>query len=146
MKITGACHCGHIRFEAEVDPGTSSICHCTDCQVLSGTAYRTAVFTLKGTFCMLGAAPKIYVKTADNGNRRQQSFCPECGTPIYSTATGDDPKVLAIRLGTINERSALAPQSQIWCRSRLAWVDDLTAIPGTDTQAGFGASGERTAF
>ena len=31
MKVDGACHCGSIRYEAEVDPAKVIICHCTDC-------------------------------------------------------------------------------------------------------------------
>ena len=42
MKIHGECHCGEVRYEAEIDPGLVSICHCTDCQILTGTAYRVA--------------------------------------------------------------------------------------------------------
>jgi hypothetical protein len=38
MKIDGRCHCGEITFEAEVDPDALNICHCTDCQTLSGSA------------------------------------------------------------------------------------------------------------
>ena len=41
MKISGRCHCGAVRFEAEVDPAEVLICHCTDCQTLSGSAFRT---------------------------------------------------------------------------------------------------------
>ena len=40
MKIDGHCHCGQITFEAEVDPMTLTICHCTDCQTLTGSAFR----------------------------------------------------------------------------------------------------------
>jgi hypothetical protein len=40
MKIDGHCHCGEITFEAEVDPDALNICHCTDCQTLSGSAFR----------------------------------------------------------------------------------------------------------
>ena len=43
MKIDGSCHCGRIRYEAEVDPAKVVICHCTDCQTLSGSAFRTVV-------------------------------------------------------------------------------------------------------
>jgi hypothetical protein len=32
MQLTGGCHCGHITYEAEVDPETVRVCHCTDCQ------------------------------------------------------------------------------------------------------------------
>ena len=40
MKVDGACHCGRITFEAEIDPERVRICHCSDCQVLSGSAFR----------------------------------------------------------------------------------------------------------
>ena len=32
MRIDGGCHCGHITYEAEINPDDVIICHCTDCQ------------------------------------------------------------------------------------------------------------------
>jgi hypothetical protein len=43
LKIDGGCHCGLITYEAEVDPEHVEICHCTDCQSLSGSAFRVFV-------------------------------------------------------------------------------------------------------
>ena len=86
MKVSGRCHCGQISFEAEIDPTQVRICHCTDCQTLTGTAFRTTVPSLPGTFVLMSGTPKIYIKTAESGNKRAHAFCPECGTPIYSTA------------------------------------------------------------
>ncbi len=40
MKIEGTRHCGYVTFAAEIDPSTAAICHCTDCQTLSGSAFR----------------------------------------------------------------------------------------------------------
>ena len=88
MKIDGGCHCGKIRYEDEVDPGKVLICHCTDCQTLSGSAFRTVVPSNEGSFRLLSGTPRVYVKTAESGRRRVQTFCADCGTPIYS-ATGD---------------------------------------------------------
>ena len=51
-------------------------------------------------FKLLSGELKIYVKTSESGNRRPQSFCPECGTPIHATSVGVGSKVYAIRLGT----------------------------------------------
>ncbi len=59
MKVDGHCHCGSIVYEAEVDPEQVVICHCTDCQSLSGTAFRTAVPTKPNTFRLLSGAPKL---------------------------------------------------------------------------------------
>ena len=81
MKVTGGCHCGQITYEAEVDPATVRACHCTDCQKLTGTAFRTNISSLPGTFRLKTGTPKIYVKTAESGNKRAHGFCAECGTP-----------------------------------------------------------------
>ena len=43
MKVRGRCHCGEITYEAEVKPGTVNVCHCRDCQMLSGTAFRAGI-------------------------------------------------------------------------------------------------------
>ena len=92
MKIDGGCHCGRVTYEAEIDPDKTAICHCTDCQTLSGSAFRTVVFTRVGTFKLRSGELKIYVKTGESGSKRPQAFCPECGTPIYSTPLRMIPK------------------------------------------------------
>lgn len=89
MKIDGGCHCGNITYTAEIDPMNVGICHCTDCQTLSGSAFRTRVRAAKGAFNIITGQPKIYVKTAESGAKRAQAFCPECGTPIFSAAASD---------------------------------------------------------
>jgi hypothetical protein len=59
MKVEGSCHCGHVTFTAEIDPETASICHCMDCQTLSGSAFRTTVRTRPGTFELRSGAPTL---------------------------------------------------------------------------------------
>ncbi|MDH3444374.1 MAG: GFA family protein [Deltaproteobacteria bacterium] len=126
MKIDGGCHCGNITYTAEIDPEKVGICHCTDCQTLSGSAFRVSVPATKEAFHLNGT-PKIYVKTAESGAKRAQGFCPECGTAIYATAARD-PQVFNIRVGTTRQRAELKPRTQGWCRSARDWVMDLQSI------------------
>lgn len=129
MKIDGRCHCGYLTYEAEVDPEKVMICNCTDCQSLSGSAYRTVAFTRPGTFRFLSGEPRVYVKTGDSGARRPQAFCPTCGSPIYSTSMDEGPKVHSIRVGTIRQRASLTPKFQVWCRSAQSWTGDIAGLP-----------------
>ena len=129
MKIDGACHCGYITYKAELDPKNAGICHCTDCQTMSGSAFRTIAFTREGSFELLSGELKIYVKTSESGNERPQSFCPKCGTPIYSTSTDAGPKVRSLRAGTIRQRGELVPQFQVWNRSEQDWISGIASIP-----------------
>ena len=50
MKIDGACHCGYITIEAEADPDKTTICHCTHCQVSTGSAFRVSIPVPGATF------------------------------------------------------------------------------------------------
>jgi hypothetical protein len=124
MKVDGRCHCGQIRYEAQIDPATVSVCHCTDCQTLTGTAYRVSVPASAPNLAFLSGTPKIYVKTAESGNRRAQGFCADCGTPLYS-ADAQDPQVYFLRVGTLSQRTDLPPTRQIWCQSALPWASDI---------------------
>jgi hypothetical protein len=97
MKIDGRCHCGHVSYEAEIDPDRVSICHCTDCQTLTGSAYRVTVLTARDSLRLTGASPKVYVKTGDNGRKRLQYFCPQCDSPLFTTDEGADADEWGIR-------------------------------------------------
>jgi hypothetical protein len=141
MKIDGGCHCGFITYEAEVDPGQVAICHCTDCQTLSGSAFRTVAFTRDGSFKLLSGRLKIYVKTSESGAQREQNFCPECGTSICSAPVGDRSKTYIVRVGTVRQRDQLVPKMQLWCRSSQQWIGDIGAIPTADTQPSFDKKG-----
>jgi hypothetical protein len=132
MHIDGGCHCGNISYEADIDPEQVIMCHCTDCQALSGTAFRTVVFVSESKFNLRKGTLKIYVKTADSGNKREQSFCTECGTQIYSTSVEGEDRLLGLRVGTARQRAQLRPKKQYWCRSALDWVADLGAIEKVD--------------
>jgi hypothetical protein len=123
MKIDGACHCGHIRIEGDADPDTTTICHCTDCQAGSGSAFRVSVPVPGATFKMTGE-PTTYLKTtSDTGNPRLQAFCPRCGSPIYSTSPGEgtQPSYM-VRVGILRQRAAFVPKQQIWFRSAMPWA------------------------
>ena len=135
MHIEGACHCGEITFRAEVDPNQVIICHCSDCQVLTGSPYRSLVPALEGTFKLTSGSPKNYLRIADYGVERAQTFCPECGTPIYGAPANDvELKCVGIRVGSIKQKHQLTPNKQIWCRSALNWVQDLSDLPKSDGQ------------
>ena len=134
MKIDGKCHCGAVTYEADIDPAKVLICHCTDCQTMSGTAFRTLVLSEPGRFRLLSGSLTSYVKKADSGSNRRLTFCPVCGSPIYSTAEGPGEHVFAIRLGTVRQRDKLAPSKQIWSRSRQQWLHELGTMEAVENQ------------
>ena len=131
MKIDGACHCGAIRYEAEVNPDYVVLCHCTDCQTMSGAPYRVNVPVLPAKFVLRGE-PKRYVKIASSGAAVVTTFCDTCGTPIYSCRR-DDPQVLFLRLGSARQRAELPPRRQGFCDFAMPWAWDVGGVPKVDT-------------
>ena len=134
MKIDGACLCGHISYEAVIDPERVGICHCTDCQINSGTAYGVVAIADADRFTLLTGTLKVYEKIADSGTVRALSFCPECGTRVHATTVGEGSQFMGIRVGTIRQRAELRPQIQVWCRSALDWTCDLSDLPRFEAQ------------
>ena len=134
MNIDGGCHCGLIRCEARIEPDAVAVCHCTDCQMLSGTAFRVVVPAPAVGFRLTAGQPQTYVKTAESGKRRVQAFRPECGTPIYATSPTDRTSY-SLRVGTIRQRAELAPRVQNWMRSAQPWVSGIGVIRQNFLQA-----------
>ena len=135
MKIDGACTCGNITIEGEADPAAVSICHCTDCQTATGTAFRVSI-PVSGATLKVTGQPTVYIKTtADSGNPRVQAFCPKCGSPLYSTTPGEGQQAMYIvRVGILKQRDQLEPKRQIWWRSARPWVTGLEGIRKIEKQ------------
>jgi hypothetical protein len=133
MRIDGQCHCGRVTYEAEIDPAKISICHCTDCQQLTGSPYRVTVICDAEDVLLTGAPPKLYGKTGDNSRTRVQHFCDECGSPLFTSGDGG-PDDWGIRWGSIRQRAELKPARQIWCRSAMPWIHGLDGLPGLATE------------
>ena len=132
MHVDGHCYCGKIRFAAEADPATALICHCTDCQELTGSAYRAVV--MAKNLNILSGTPKVWIKTAESGRQRAHAFCADCGSPIYSGAIDGSLETVSLRIGTLDQRRDLEPQKQIWAQSSLPWALDLLGLEWHERQ------------
>ena len=121
MQITGSCLCEGIKWEAEIDPSLVGVCHCTDCQILGGSAFQFAARVERAHFHLLSGDLKTYVKTAESGNPRAMSFCSTCATMIHGGNT-DGTGLLSLRLGGCHQKHQLTPQFQIWCQSSMEWT------------------------
>jgi hypothetical protein len=134
MTVQGRCHCGEITYEADVEPGTVNVCHCRDCQMLTGSAFRANIAAPADRFRLLTGKPREYVKVADSGARRVHAFCAICGSPVYSCAP-ENPQMYSLRLGALSERDALGrPARQIWTKRRLSWMPKLDGVPEIEGQ------------
>jgi len=62
-----------------------------------------------------------YESAADSGNMMQRTFCPACGTPMFSESAGR-PNLIVVRAGTLDDPSIAKPEMIIWTSSAPAWA------------------------
>lgn len=134
MKVDGACLCGYVHYEADVDPRRAALCHCTDCQINSGSAMAWGVAVIDDRFELTRGTLKTFVKTAESGKRRVLGFCPECGTRILGRPVEGEQGTISLRVGSVRQRAELRPRAHIWARSAQPWLDELPGLPKIDKQ------------
>ena len=127
MKVDGACHCGAVRLEGDVDPTQVVICHCTDCQTMSGAPYRVHAPAAIATFAVEGE-PTRYVKVGSSGAEIVTAFCGVCGASLFSHRR-DEPRYVALRVGALRQKAQLAPKRQGFCSSAMDWAWDIRGVP-----------------
>ena len=132
MRRTGGCACGAIRYVFEGEPLFVHACHCTDCQRLSGTAFGITMLVEARDFRVVSGEPGEAALTGGSGAAKQSFFCPQCGGWLFGR-TELRPGVLAIRPGTLDDKTGIVPQANIWTRSKLAWLALPTDVPQFET-------------
>ena len=136
MKVDGACLCGQVQYEAEVDLNRVAFCHCTDCQINSGCPMSWLVVAKENTFRLTSGKLTTYIKTAESGTKRALEFCAECGTRILAKPVDGGPGHVTLRAGAIRQRDQLTPRAHVWARSAQSWVYDLSKLPTFDKVPG----------
>ena len=119
--LTGGCLCGAVRYTVRQTMRFQSyVCHCTDCQTRSGSAFGIQLSVLTGDLEVSGALLK--------GEHVQPSgavagiyACEKCLTRIY-TDNDRRPGIANLRAGTLDNSQALAPATHLWVSSKLPWV------------------------
>ena len=119
-QIEGGCLCGKVRYSADVEPAFVGVCHCTDCQKSSGSAFSTVVAVPAPAVHVTGTL-KTFTKTGDSGKQIHRRFCPECGSGIVEEADAM-PNIAMINAGSLDDPKWVKPLSEIYCDSAQPWV------------------------
>ena len=121
MKIEGGCLCGKVRYSAEAEPAFVGVCHCKNCQKVSGTAFASVVGLPKPALSVTGGL-KTYDDQGDSGKAMWRRFCPECGSSVIDEAEAM-PGVVMVLTGTLDDASWVKPAMEIYCESAQPWVN-----------------------
>jgi hypothetical protein len=120
MKIEGGCLCGKVRYSADAEPAFVGVCHCTNCQKGTGSAFAVVVGVPKPSLSVQGTL-QTFSGRGDSGKATYRRFCPQCGSTLIDEADAL-PNVTMILAGTLDDASWLKPTMEIFCDSAQPWV------------------------
>ena len=129
----GGCLCGAVRFRSTAAPLATRYCWCRDCQYwASGNATVNVVFS-KPDVTVEGEVV-AYESLADSNTPMRRSFCPKCGTPLFSEAE-PRPHLIIIRAGALDDPDLARPSTTIWASSAPRWACIDPDLPRFDKAA-----------
>jgi hypothetical protein len=121
--LTGACYCRAITYAVADEFEYALICHCTDCQRSTGSAFKPfgGIAATKLTVTAGGS------EIAQFGDEHaHNAFCQRCGSLLYSLVR--DGEYVHVTYGTLLDAPGRMPSAHIFVRSKASWHvigDDL---------------------
>ena len=124
-QLNGSCQCGHINYSIVDKPIRLNVCHCSDCQKQSGSAFGMSLVIEPKSLVINSGVLKEFEITADSGRRKTCAFCPECGVRIFNRTAA----LCSVKAGTLDDTHNLQPDAQYWTKSKQAWSNLNADIP-----------------
>jgi hypothetical protein len=125
MAITGGCHCGAIRYQAEGEALNHALCHCTDCRRHAGAPMVGWTMYPRERVTVTKGSPKVYASSQDG----RRYFCADCGTGIFFSNDVVLPGLLDIQSATYDDPDAVPAQAHIQVADRIGWMQRAHELP-----------------
>src|SRR5512139_4110451 len=119
MIMTGGCVCGALRYRAEGEPLVQGLCHCRNCQRVSGGGHVGFVCFAEDAVTVEGAT-RSHSLTGGSGRPATRYACRSCQGAVFGRAE-IMPGQINLYAGSLDDTSQFKPQIAIFVRSRPAW-------------------------
>ena len=126
--LDGGCACGAVRYRLGSEPMFVHCCHCLDCQRQTGSAFVLNALIETDRVAVLSGAPAPVAVPTDSGRPHEIFRCPTCHTALWSDY-GRRGVLRFVRVGTLDDPSALPPDVHIYTRTKLPWVALPAGVP-----------------
>ena len=130
----GGCLCGALRWRAEGEPLLQGLCHCRNCQRLSGGGHV-------GFICFPEEAANVegetrsYGVTGGSGRLATRYSCPTCHAIVFGRSEVIPGKI-NFYAGSLDDASLFEPTMAIFVRTRPPWDDSSRGLACYDTLPG----------
>src|SRR5260370_27683452 len=126
MEIKGGCLCGAVRYTAEADATSATVCHCRDCQKFTSSAFAALVRVPKEAMTIEGVL-KTFSSIGGSGNPILRHFCAECGSSI-AEESATRPDTIVLNVGTVDHPTVATPGREIFRDDLSPWVEEHGGI------------------
>lgn len=120
LPAEGGCACGEVRYQLTGEPVFLTICHCSECQRASGSAFGMSMRVRRVDIALVRGELKRWTRIADSGNPVGLAFCANCGTRIWHEPSGTE--FIHLKPGTLDDTSQLRPKYEGWTRRKHPWL------------------------
>jgi hypothetical protein len=116
LPMHGGCLCGSLRYEIGGQPLMATICHCTNCQRRTGSAYSMNLIVRKPDFRLAHGRSLARELPTATGRINIQHFCEACLVRTHTEPVAI-PDLVYVRPGTLDDPMQISPIAQIWTDS-----------------------------
>lgn len=117
----GQCQCGQVSYRLTGESVACFVCHCSECQRQSASAFGMALWLRNFHKDVVGRDLGVWVRTTPSDKRLVCEFCRECGTRMFHQMSDQD-DTLSVKPGTLNTTVGLEPVAHIWTSRAQSWV------------------------
>lgn len=128
MRKTAQCCCGKLKIEVAGEPAAVVACHCSECQLRTGSVFGVGAYYPKDKVKASGPS-KMYVRDGAAGRKMRNFFCPDCGTNLYWEADLVAGAV-GVAVGGFRDPAFPRPTRSVWEENKHHWIEMGAATPG----------------
>jgi hypothetical protein len=120
--MTATCACGQASITVNAQPTMHGVCHCTNCQRRTGSAFGISAYFDKTAVVATTGETKVYAfHHAAQNHDQTRHFCVACGTTLFWFQAAA-PESIGIAGGCFADEHLPEPTFSVTDRKRLPWV------------------------
>ncbi len=121
IHVQGRCRCARVTFVLREEPIAFYLCHCTDCQAESGSAFGQSMAVRAGAIDGVEGPVREHAIEGRDGKLSHVSYCTNCLTQLWGR-TEHLPQIRGLNAGSLDAASGLQPYGNMWVRSKRDWA------------------------
>jgi len=126
--LEGGCFCKAVRYRLASAPIFVHCCHCLNCQSQTGSAFVINAMIETERIAMLSGDLTVSALRSGSGGPHDIYRCSKCLCAVWSDY-GHRPGLRFLRVGTLDDPTAVAPDVHIFTRSKQPWVALPEGVP-----------------